>query len=165
MLPMQINNSPIIISFDEVGFDISLLGKGSVYRETTISISYIEHVYVEWEIIYKTQGEGNIVLMLGVNSSNKSVSMEGESKIKVDFTIYKEGRALKLWFNLTSDGPEVFFSPESEIRLLTTKEASSYNTVLTAAYIVIYILPLTILAIRRFSKSERKEVVVVRDEE
>ncbi len=161
---MQLSSYPIVISFDEIGFDTVLHEKGSVYKEATISVGYSDSIVVEWEIIYEIRGEGDLLLILGVNETNKTVSLNKGNKVFVDFTLQGEIRVIKLWFNLTSNGPEIILSPNSEIKLIRTK-ASNYDTFLVGVYFTLYTLPLAVLAVKRFGGEKESDVGVVKDEE
>jgi len=158
-------NSELIISFSELGFNVQLNGVGSIYREARITIGKVSNVIVEWKIFYHKGSEGEAKLTIGVNESSLKFQLVSGNEIVERIELKREVKTLVVWVNLTSLGAVVSLDPNSEIIIKSEGEQSAKNTILMGIYIALYVVPLTLLAMRRFERRSLTNKEVISDEE
>ncbi len=160
LLILSTSSFQIVFTFGEIGFDVNISGKGSVYRETKyISGVNNTNVLISWLIYYKLQVEPNHSISINAGLNNYSVV------IKLDENpAYGEIKAVLkeiniIWINITVENTNLVIYPNSTIKILSLSNFSNYSIFYTVVFYLTFSLPIAALILKRLKLREKTEKI------
>ena len=152
-----------VITFTDLGFDLTLRGETNAYKESIVSLQEgLTDIFISWKI-YLDFAENTEVthFEIGVNETYVKIK-DMDRALNFNITIKKESKWLKLWLNISLKSGEVILKGNSTVSIYTHGK-TSLNSLLTYLYALSYVAPIAFLVYRRLTVKARNkgEIVVV----
>ncbi len=152
--------SQLIVSFSDLGFNISVFGGKTVVREAFIKYSFKGELRIRLTIYMNfTLNPVLSVFTFNINDTQLNVTTLRE-KVTIESKLSGEGSTLWIKMKISLDSGELKILGNSTLEISSLEKIDVINEPLFFLYISLYLAGILVLVFRRLTIKKREEIII-----